>query len=286
VRSYKPIACACRSSRTRSIYNRKHPTHPHRPATHTKTPMASTVEPTARDLKVTSFKIYGDVSTTQQKQRQGQKQEPPRSSLIRRLGKSSEGIVNLAKSVTTGQLRAMKIVKADKVEAPIEARMLGAVGRHPNVLSCFEAEHHPNGGVAIMCMEFCSLGDLRRIQVLLLEQKLQTPAALVLKVLIDVSEGLALIHGGWTRSSTSGSYRLTRQNHQSLVHRDIKPENIFVRPSVGGRQLPLFVIGDFGQAFPTIKAHNSGGNGAIERQSSTYTAGHHSPLRLTSIHSA
>jgi serine/threonine protein kinase len=227
--------------------------------------MAGTIEPTARDLKVTSFNIYGEVSTTQQKQLQGGNQEPhyasltDRYALVRRLGKSSEGIVNLAKSVTTGQLRAMKIVKADKVEAPIEARMLGAVGRHPNVLSCFEAEYHPNSGVAIMCMEFCSLGDLRRVQVLLLEKKLQTPAALVLKVLIDVSEGLAFIHSGWTRSSTSGSYRLTRQNHQSLVHRDIKTDNIFVRPSADGRQLPSFVIGDFGQAFPTVEAHNSGG---------------------------
>jgi serine/threonine protein kinase len=233
--------------------------------------MTNNVEPPANDLKVTSFDIYGDVSSTtqqnqQQDQQQNQKQKPANASLtdrfalVRRLGKSSEGIVNLSKSVTTGQLRVMKIVKADKAEAPIEARMLGAVGRYPNVLTCFEAEYHPSGGVAIMCMEFCSLGDLYRMQRLLLDKKMLTPAALVLKVLVDVSEGLAFIHGGWTRSTTSGLYRLTRQNHQNLVHRDLKPENIFVKLNGGARRLPTFVIGDLGQAFnPAVGSHNSGG---------------------------
>jgi serine/threonine protein kinase len=220
----------------------------------------------ANNVEITSFDIYGEVSsTTQQNQKQNQKQKPPHASLtdryalVRRLGKSSKGIVNLARSVTTGQLRVMKIVKADRVEAPIEARMLGAVGHHPNVLTCFEAEYHPNGGVAIMCMEFCSLGDIHRIQCLLLDKKMLTPAALVLEVLVDVSEGLAFVHGGWTRSSTTGLYRPTRQNHQNLVHRDLKAENVFVVPSTDGRQL-RFVVGDFGQAFnPAVESHNSGG---------------------------
>lgn len=200
------------------------------------------------------------------KEQQQPKQETPyvpltdRYALVERIGDSSEGIVDLARSVTTGELRVMKIVKANRPEYPREARMLRAVGKHPNVLRFFEAEHYPLRDVTIMCMEYYRMGDLYALQHHLHERKLRTPAGLALQAIVNISEGLAFIHGGWVRDVNSDQYRLTVQEHLNMVNRDIKPCNIFIRPSADGKHLPTFVIGDFGQAFdPTAVANYEGG---------------------------
>ena len=192
-------------------------------------------------------------------QQEDQKQYQPyvslmdRYAIVRCAGHSSEGSVHVARSIATGQLRVMKVVKhVDTQTLPDEARMLRAVGRHENIVRLFETECHASGN-AIMCLEYCSKGDLHDFQLYLHKTGLRTPGAVALQALINISEGLAFIHGGWVRDATNGSYRV-QSNHRNLVLRDLKPANIFIRPG------PVFVIGDFGQAFDPIPAnHRRGG---------------------------
>lgn len=191
-----------------------------------------------------------------QQERQDQDQTPvslvDRYAIFKRLGKSSEGFVDLARSLSNGQLRVMKVVPhKDRNKLPTEARMLFAVGQHENIVRMFETEWHESG-YAIMCLEYCSKGDMHDFQRYLQDTGSPTPVKVALQAFTNISEGLAFIHGGWVKNVFTDSYGIVT-NHTSIVLRDLKPANIFIRPG------PVFVLGDFGQAFDPTLANNRGG---------------------------
>lgn len=207
------------------------------------------------DTPVAPRALEQEAQTYQENKGQGQPYVSicDRYAIIKRLGNSSEGLVDVARALSNGQLRVMKIVKhLNRNKLPREARMLGAVGQHENLVRLFETEWHPSG-YAIMCLEYCSKGDMHDLQRYLQITRTPTPAKVALQALINITEGLAFIHGGWVRNGITGSYRVAT-NHTNIVHRDLKPANLYIRPG------PVFVIGDFGQAFdPTLGDNRRGG---------------------------
>lgn len=145
--------------------------------------------------------------------------------IIRRVADSSEGTVNLARSTpkdrspSTGELRIVKSVTSNGSD-PREAHMLLAAGPHPNVLKIFESAYDKRLGMAHMCMEYCSGGDLHELQCAYGAQLVHVPDQVILKAIVDISDGLAFLHGGWVRNEKTGFYQTTL-NARRIVHRDL-----------------------------------------------------------------
>ena len=145
--------------------------------------------------------------------------------IIRRVADSSEGTVNLARSTpkdrspSTGELRIVKSVPSNGSD-PREAHMLFAAGPHPNVLEIFESAYDKRLGMAHMCMEYCSGGDLHELQCAYGAQLVHVPDQVILKAIVDISDGLAFLHGGWVRNEKTGFYQTTLHARR-IIHRDL-----------------------------------------------------------------
>lgn len=145
--------------------------------------------------------------------------------IIRRVADSSEGTVSLARSTpndrspSAGELRIVKSVPSNGSD-PREAHMLFAAGPHPNVLRIFESAYEKRLGVAHMCMEYCSGGDLHELQCAYGAQLVHVPDQVILKAIADISDGLAFLHGGWVRDEKTGYYQ-TALNAGRIIHRDL-----------------------------------------------------------------
>ena len=145
-------------------------------------------------------------------------------SIIKTVGSSSVGSVGLARTLPTRELRIVKMVKSDGTYAPREARMLRAIGPHPNVLKMFEAGFDARWGKALMCMEYCSDGDLYNLQCYYHDRGMRVPTEVIFQAIINVCDGLAFVHGGWLRNEDTGDYQkkagVLQQGH--FVHRDLR----------------------------------------------------------------
>lgn len=125
--------------------------------------------------------------------------------------------------------------------------------------------------MAHMCMEYCNGGDLHELLCTYDAQSVHVPDQLILKAVVDIADGLAFIHGGYVRNERTGFYSMT-QYAPRIVHRDLV-RNFEMYPSIvvsmltpyaenyehlrqaqRRRELPAFVVGDFGQAFYASEA--------------------------------
>jgi len=99
--------------------------------------------------------------------------------------------------------------------------MLSKAGAHPNILEIFEAVYDDRWCMAYMCMEYCSGGDLQELRCEYGIRGLHVPTALIFKAIIDISDGLAFLHGGWVRDEQTGLYYQISANPRSIIHRDL-----------------------------------------------------------------
>lgn len=181
---------------------------------------------------------------------------------VRSAGHSSEGWVNVVRCLDTKQLRVFKLVRHDhnkdhdnEVSPPNEAAMLRAVGDHDNILRMFETEFNPCQDVDVMCNEYCSLGDCFGLLRHWSRKKIQAPAVVVGNLIVQITEAVAYVHGGWIRGRAK-NYRQTQSQHMDLCLSDIKLENIFLRLNFRGVDV---VLADFGQAFDPFTQRRYGG---------------------------
>ena len=98
--------------------------------------------------------------------------------------------------------------------------MLRAAGAHPNVLEITEAVYDEHWSMAYMCMEYCSGSDLQELKCEYGSRGLHVPTAVIFKAIIDISDGLAFLHGGWVRDEQTGLYQKS-ENPRSIIHRDL-----------------------------------------------------------------
>jgi hypothetical protein len=146
--------------------------------------------------------------------------------IITRVADSPEGTVSLARSTSRGsspstkELRVVKSIRGNGL-IPREAHMLCAAGSHPNILRIFESAYNQLWGLAHMCMEFCSGGDLYELQCYYGTQHMHVPRAILFQAIINVSDGLAFLHGGWVRDEKTGFYEKKTANADHIVHRDL-----------------------------------------------------------------
>lgn len=99
--------------------------------------------------------------------------------------------------------------------------MLSAAGSHPNVLKIFESAYNELWGLAHMCMEYCSGGDLCELQCYYGTQHMHVPWTIIFQAIINVSDGLAFLHGGWVGDEKTGIYEKKTANADHIVHRDL-----------------------------------------------------------------
>ena len=99
--------------------------------------------------------------------------------------------------------------------------MLRTAGSHPNVLKIFESAYNELWCLAHMCMEFCSGGDLYELQCYYGTQHMHVPRAILFRAIINVSDGLAFLHGGWFRDEKTGIYEKKTANVDHIIHRDL-----------------------------------------------------------------
>ena len=148
--------------------------------------------------------------------------------IIRTLGQGAMGEVYLAHHPAIGREVAIKTIlpsaaKGEDAEGRFrrEAEAAGKLN-HPNLVTIYDFDKDPAGGVLFLVMEFVKGDDLED----LLARKALSPSEL-LDVLAQVCDGLSHAH------------------RNGIIHRDIKPSN--VRVVRDGKQL-LAKVMDFGIA--------------------------------------
>jgi serine/threonine protein kinase len=150
--------------------------------------------------------------------------------LFQCVGPSSEGSVSLARTFVrtspTTELRVVKMVKSggpDVSGPPREALMLNTAGPHPNVIKMFEVAYDQRWGKALLCIEYCSGGNLYEMQQDYCNREVPVPKQVVFQAIINISDALAFIHGGWVRDNATGNYRKTIDllEQRRIVHRDL-----------------------------------------------------------------
>jgi serine/threonine protein kinase len=110
-----------------------------------------------------------------------------------------------------GRLVAVSVVKPEAVAADPhgtkrEAKVLGRIGSHDNVVSLYDYEINPDGSAQYMVFEYLSGGTL----VGYLHRTGPLPLDGLLRLGRQLSRGLAHLHG------------------RGLVHRDVSPDNIWL----------------------------------------------------------
>lgn len=168
---------------------------------------------------------------------------------------SREGVVELAKSKRSGQLRIIKSVRhISWHEPPNEAKMLSQLDQvHPNIVRLYAAELNARIGFSLMCFEYCSGADLFD-QVQRFEQHgVSLPPLFALHCVVSIAEGLSFIHSGHVYSESRGTYERTCTN--GIIHRDIKSDNCYLRFPGKIAGLPDVVVADFGLSCSPADAH-------------------------------
>jgi serine/threonine protein kinase len=153
-----------------------------------------------------------------------------RYEILDKLGEGAMGVVYRARDSAIGRVVALKMLSAELgAEDELHHRFrreAEAIGRlsHPNIVTVYDLGD--SEGQLYMAMELLEGDDLRA----LIEQRVDVPLADRVRILVQISEGLAYAHS------------------RGVVHRDIKPANIVV--TSGGRVKIL----DFGLARVATRA--------------------------------
>ncbi|WP_053790449.1 serine/threonine-protein kinase [Streptomyces sp. XY332] len=159
------------------------------------------------------------------------------------LGRGGMGVVYVAVSATSGERRALKIIRSNGADASPEAVALferevriGMQLQHPHIVRLHEVGQEE--GLCYLVMELCDAGSLAdRVTA-----EGPMSAAEALPLFLDVLDGLSYAH------AVGGT-----------VHRDIKPQNVLLTGRPAGGQ--VVKIADFGLA----KAYETAGLSGMTR---------------------
>lgn len=144
------------------------------------------------------------------------------------LGEGDRKKTFLAKDKKMGRPVALSFVKPDAIVSDPdgterEAKVLGLIGRHPNVVSLFDFEISDDGSAQYMVFEYLSGGTLT--------QHLAETGPMSLDALLrlgrQLCRGLSHLHG------------------RGLIHRDVSPDNIWLDERLVAH------LGDFDSAITT-----------------------------------
>ncbi|MER6996818.1 FHA domain-containing serine/threonine-protein kinase [Streptomyces sp. NPDC000410] len=169
--------------------------------------------------------------------------------IVRELGRGSQGVVHLARHTGTGELVALKRVRATRTVDEHarfafrrEFESIRAL-RHPNIVE-FRGSGDRRGEFYFVC-EYCPGGGLERLAAL---HGGTVPVADALHVVRQVLSGLAHAHRAVVPAPThADGTGGTHTTARGLVHRDVKPANILLaRADAGAR--PVVKLADFGLA--------------------------------------
>lgn len=176
---------------------------------------------------------------------------------VRFISGSGEGNVSLVRHRQSGVFRIHKVLHfeedgmgrtADYAREARTLKTLNSAYAHPNVIQMV-FEDQLLDGHRLLCLEYCSGGDVSDQLFRFLQRGMRTPALFVLQCAIGVGEALAFIHHGLVRSNTAGRYRKVKGVPETgISHLDLKPENIFLRHPLDEYGLPQAVLSDFGHA--------------------------------------
>jgi hypothetical protein len=127
------------------------------------------------------------------------------------LGEGDRKRTYLARDAKMGRLVAVSVVKPEAVAADPhgterEAKVLGRIGSHDNVVSLYDYEINADGSAQYMVFEYLSGGTLAGY----LHRTGPLPLDGLLRLGRQLSRGLAHLHG------------------RGLVHRDVSPDNIWL----------------------------------------------------------
>jgi serine/threonine protein kinase len=141
--------------------------------------------------------------------------------IVRRLAAGTMGTVYVAEQVSTGKLRALKVLHSEFAlddkhrERFVREARAGSAIRSEHVVEVVSAGVDEATGVPWLAMELLEGRDLASV----VRQRGALPPGEVLEILLQVGHGLGAAH------------------RAGLVHRDLKPENVFLAESrrVGAR---------------------------------------------------
>src|SRR5712691_1435287 len=151
-----------------------------------------------------------------------------RYAIDRFLGEGDRKETYLAKDQKLDRLIALSFVKPDAVLSDPEgtereAKVLGRIGRHPNIVSLYDFEISQDGSAQYIIVEYLGGGTLAR--------HLAENGPMSLEVLLRLGRhlcrGLSHLHG------------------RGLIHRDVSPENVWLDERL------IAHLGDFDSAIVT-----------------------------------
>lgn len=134
-----------------------------------------------------------------------------RYELIEKIGQGGMGAVFSARDTRTGELVAVKSLRADLANAALVERFVAegeALRRlnHPNIVKMLDAVHE--NGQHYLVMELMTGGSLAG----LLQREERLSVRRVVEIALDIADAL------------------TRAHRLEIIHRDIKPENVLLSP--------------------------------------------------------
>ena len=129
----------------------------------------------------------------------------------RLLGEGNRKRTYLARDMKVDRLVALSLVKPESARSDPEgtareARILGRIGSHDNIVSLYDYDISPDGSAQYIVFEYLSGGTLAEH----LRQTGPLPLAGLLRLGRQLCRGLAHLHG------------------RGLLHRDVSPENIWL----------------------------------------------------------
>lgn len=175
--------------------------------------------------------------------------------LLRALGRGAQGVVHLARRRSSGELLALKVLRAEPALRPDavhgflrEIENTRAL-RHPNLVEFRDAGS--TGALLYFTSEYCEGGDVGRW----IADRGGGPLAPgeAVDLTLQVLDGLAHAHSAFLPAVRDGDGCTAPA--RGLVHRDIKPQNLLLS---GPRHAPVVKVADFGLAKAFERAGLSG----------------------------
>ncbi|MFG2606388.1 protein kinase [Streptomyces sp. NPDC048514] len=180
----------------------------------------------------------------------------PGYELVRELGRGSQGVVHLARQASSGDLVALKQVRApqpvgDSARFAFRRELMSIRAlRHPHILALRADGEERNA--FYFATEYCPDGSLERLGT---RHDGAVPVERALAVVRQVLAALSYAHHAELPSPSQSDADVTMA--RGLVHRDVKPANILCAGTAADGH-PLVRLADFGLAKAFERAGLSG----------------------------